>query len=160
MKLSLPGLSVVFLLAFAALTHAAPAPDFTLKSESGENVRLAEQRGKVVMLNFWASWCGPCRTEMPLLDDMYKRYNKAGFELYGVNVEQDTAAAKKLIEDLGVSLPVLYDPDSKVSKLYKVDAMPTTVVIDKKGEVRFVNRGYKAGDENKYRDQIRELIRE
>jgi thiol-disulfide isomerase/thioredoxin len=160
MKLSLPGLSFILLMACTAWAHAAPAPDFTLKSEAGDNVRLAEQRGKVVMLNFWASWCGPCRTEMPLLDEMYKRYNKAGFELYGVNVEQDTAAAKKLIADLGVTLPVLYDPDSKVSKLYKVDAMPTTVVIDKKGEVRFVNRGYKAGDENKYRDQIRELIRE
>lgn len=160
MKLSLPGLSFIAIMLCAAIAHATPAPDFTLKSDNGENIRLAEQRGKVVMLNFWASWCGPCRTEMPLLDDMHKRYSKAGFVLYGVNVEQDPAAAKKLIEDLGVTLPVLYDSDSKVSKLYKVDAMPTTVVIDKKGAVRYVNRGYKAGDENKYRDQIRELIRE
>ena len=148
-------------LAFCTLAvQAAPAPDFTLKNDAGENIRLAEQRGKVVMLNFWASWCGPCRKEMPLLDEMYQRYNKVGFELYGINVEQDTAAAQKLLKDLEVTLPVLYDPESKVSKLYKVDAMPTTVMIDKNGEIRYVNRGYKAGDEEKYRDQIQTLIRE
>jgi peroxiredoxin len=139
---------------------ADPAPDFTLKSNAGDNVRLAEQRGQVVMLNFWASWCGPCRKEMPLLDAMYQRYSAAGFVLYGVNVEEDNTDAKKLIKELGVSFPVLFDTESKASSLYNVDAMPTTVVIDKKGQIRFVNRGYKAGDENKYRDQIRELIKE
>lgn len=139
---------------------ADPAPDFTLQSSTGENVRLAEQRGQVVMLNFWASWCGPCRKEMPLLDEMSKRYSAAGFVLYGVNVEEDNTDAKKLIKELGVTFPILYDTESKASSLYNVDAMPTTVVIDKKGEIRFVNRGYKAGDEAKYRDQIRELIKE
>ena len=145
---------------FAVGLSAEPAPDFTLQSSTGENVRLAEQRGKVVMLNFWASWCGPCRQEMPLLDAMHKRYGPAGFQLYGVNVEEDNTDAKKMIKEMGVSLPVLYDPESKASTLYKVDAMPTTVMIDKKGQIRYVNRGYKPGDENKYRDQIRELIKE
>lgn len=145
---------------FALSASADPAPDFTLQSSTGENARLAEQRGQVVMLNFWASWCGPCRKEMPLLDEMSKRYSAAGFVLYGVNVEEDNTDAKKLIEELGVSFPILWDTESKASSLYNVDAMPTTVLIDKKGEIRYVNRGYKAGDENKYRDQIRELIKE
>lgn len=145
---------------FVGNVSAEPAPDFTLLSSTGENVRLGELRGKVVMLNFWASWCGPCRKEMPLLDAMHKRYGPAGFELYGVNVEEDNTDAKKMIKDMGVTLPVLYDPESKASTLYKVDAMPTTVMIDKKGQIRYVNRGYKDGDENKYRDQIRELIKE
>jgi thiol-disulfide isomerase/thioredoxin len=142
------------------LALAEPAPDFTLKSNTGENVRLAEQRGKVVMLNFWASWCGPCRKEMPLLDEMHKRYNKVGFELFGVNVEKNTADAEKLLRDLGTGFPILWDSDSRVSKLFGVNAMPTTVLIDKDGNIRYVNRGYKAGDENKYLEQIRELIRE
>jgi len=144
----------------SANTFANPAPDFTLLSSTGENVRLAEQRGQVVMLNFWASWCGPCRKEMPLLDEMSKRYSSAGFVLYGVNVEEDNTDAKKLLKDLGVTFPILFDTESKASSLYNVDAMPTTVVIDKKGVIRYVNRGYKAGDENKYREQIRELIKE
>ena len=159
-----PSLGVIgtFLLgAILALNACADtAPDFTLQSSTGENVRLAEQRGQVVMLNFWASWCGPCRKEMPLLDDMSKRYSAAGFVLYGVNVEEDNTDAKKLIKELGVTFPILYDTESKASSLYNVDAMPTTVVIDKKGVIRYVNRGYKAGDEDKYRAQIRELIKE
>ncbi|WP_323813910.1 TlpA disulfide reductase family protein [Cellvibrio sp. NN19] len=145
---------------FTLSANADSAPDFTLPSSAGDNVRLAELRGQVVMLNFWASWCGPCRKEMPLLDEMSKRYSAAGFVLYGVNVEEDNTDAKKLIKELGVTFPILWDTESKASSLYNVDAMPTTVMIDKKGEIRYVNRGYKAGDENKYRDQIRELIKE
>lgn len=154
------GLLLSTSLLVAGANASDPAPDFTLQSSTGENVRLAEQRGQVVMLNFWASWCGPCRQEMPLLDAMHKRYSSAGFQFYGINVEEDNTDAKKLLKELGVSFPVLFDPESKASKLYNVDAMPTTVVIDKKGLIRYVNRGYKPGDENKYRDQIRELIRE
>lgn len=155
------GLGVLVVAGLLAVNASAnPAPDFTLLSSTGENVRLAEQRGQVVMLNFWASWCGPCRKEMPLLEEMSKRYSAAGFVLYGVNVEEDNADAKKLIKELGVTFPILYDTESKASSLYNVDAMPTTVVIDKKGAIRFVNRGYKAGDEVKYREQIRELIKE
>jgi thiol-disulfide isomerase/thioredoxin len=144
----------------SAVFAADPAPDFTLKSSTGENVRLAEQRGQVVMLNFWASWCGPCRQEMPLLDVMAKKYGKMGFVLYGVNVEEDNTAAKKMLKDLGVTFPILFDTESKLSSLYAVEAMPTSVFIDKKGNIRYIARGYKAGDENKYKEHIMELIRE
>lgn len=143
--------------------HAAepsPAPDFTLKSETGENIRLSEQRGKVVMLNFWASWCGPCRQEMPLLDGIYKKHMKMGFVLLGINVEEDTTDAKKMLKALGVTFPILFDTDNKLSNLYNLDAMPTSVMIDKKGQIRYIDRGYSAGDEEKYRAQIMELIRE
>lgn len=160
MKYLLNFFAVCALASASLIAHADAAPDFTLPSSNGDNVRLAEQRGQVVMLNFWASWCGPCRKEMPLLDAMYQRYSSAGFVLYGVNVEEDNTDAKKLLKELGVTFPVLFDTESKASSLYNVDAMPTTVLIDKKGQIRFVNRGYKAGDENKYRDQIRELIKE
>lgn len=136
------------------------APDFTLMSSSGEEVRLAALRGSVVMLNFWASWCGPCRMEMPLLDAMYQRYHRAGFMLFGVNVEEDSTDAKKVLQELGLTFPILFDPESTAGRLFGIDAMPTTVLIDKKGQIRYVNRGYKSGDENKYRDQIRELIRD
>lgn len=152
-------LTAAMLMSVSALAADA-APDFTLKSSTGENVRLAEQRGQVVMLNFWASWCGPCRQEMPLLDGISKKYGKMGFVLYGVNVEEDNTAAKKMLKDLGVSFPILFDTESKLSGLYNVEAMPTSVIIDKKGNIRYIDRGYKAGDENKYKEQIMELIRE
>lgn len=153
-------LMLTALACFAATATAEKAPDFTLKNDQGENVRLAEQRGKVVMINFWASWCTPCRKEMPLLDELHERYKSAGFTLFGINVEQNTEAAKAFLEDVGVTFPILYDPKSEVSRAYQVKAMPTTVMVDRDGEVRYVNRGYKEGDEEKYRQQIRELIRE
>ncbi|MCJ7591443.1 MAG: TlpA family protein disulfide reductase [Woeseiaceae bacterium] len=136
------------------------APDFALKSSTGENLRLSEYRGDVVMLNFWATWCGPCRQEMPLLDELYKRYERVGFNLLGVNIDDDSRRAMQMIEELGVNFPVLFDARKEVSKLYEVEAMPVTVLIDREGNVRYVHHGYKPGYEDKYLDQIRSLLRE
>ena len=102
------------------------APDFALKSASGENLRLSEYRGDVVMINFWATWCGPCRQEMPLLDDLYSRYRRVGFSLLGVNIDDDSRRAMQMVEELGVSFPVLFDESKEISKLYQVEAMPVT----------------------------------
>lgn len=136
-----------------------PAKDFTLKSNKGKNVQLSDLRGRVVMLNFWASWCGPCRQEMPLLDKLSQRYEPAGFTLLGVNVEADQEAADALLKEIPVSFPVLYDPTSKVSKAYKVEAMPSTVMIDCDGNLNYLHRGYVPGDEKIYQKKIKELIR-
>ena len=137
-----------------------PAPAFTLASRAGQDVSLTQYKGNVVMINFWASWCGPCRQEMPLLESIYKKYNKMGFTLIGVNVEPDSNAANEWLKATPVSFPILYDRDSKVSKLYDVAGMPSTVIIDRSGKLRVLHRGYKAGDENEYLDSIRTLIRE
>jgi peroxiredoxin len=139
---------------------ASIAPSFALPSRAGETVTLDKLKGQVVMINFWASWCGPCRTEMPLLEQMYKRYSPLGFTLLGVNVEADTKDAEKWLAATPVSFPVLFDKESKVSKMYDVNAMPSTVFIDRKGNVRYLHRGYKNGDESEYLNQIRTLIKE
>jgi peroxiredoxin len=136
------------------------APSFSLPSRSGDSVSLEQLKGQVVMLNFWASWCGPCRQEMPLLDQMHKRYSSLGFTLLGVNVEANTQDAERWLAQTPVSFPVLFDKDSKVSKLYDVNAMPSTVFIDRKGNVRYLHRGYKPGDESEYLNQIRALLKE
>ena len=137
-----------------------PAPDFALKSSSGENLRLSEYRGDVVMINFWATWCGPCRQEMPLLDELYSRYERVGFNLLGVNIDDDSNRAMAMINELGVSFPVLFDSRKEVSKMYDVDAMPVTVIVDREGTVRHVHQGYKPGYELKYLDEVRALLRE
>ncbi|NNF39801.1 MAG: TlpA family protein disulfide reductase [Woeseiaceae bacterium] len=137
-----------------------PAPDFALRSSLGENLRLSEYRGDVVMINFWATWCGPCRQEMPLLDELYSRYQRVGFNLLGVNIDDDSRRAMAMIKDLGVNFPVLFDADKMVSKLYDVEAMPVTILVDRQGTVRYVHNGYKPGYEEKYLDQIRALLRE
>ncbi len=141
-------------------TPEGAAPDFTLKSESGENLRLSDLRGEVVMINFWASWCGPCRQEMPLLNELYTQYKPLGFTILGVNVEENSQKAKDLLKNIPVTFPVLFDNESKVSKLYDVVAMPSTVLVDRDGNMRYIHHGYKPGFEEQYQDQIRALIRE
>ena len=146
-------------LASSGLTGQS-APDFALKSSTGANLRLSEYRGDVVMINFWATWCGPCRQEMPLLDELYTRYERVGFNLLGVNIDDDSRRAMQMVDELGVTFPVLFDARKEVSKLYNVDAMPVTVLVDREGNVRYVHQGYKPGYEDMYLDQVRSLLRE
>jgi peroxiredoxin len=155
--------AVVAALALALPALADPnssAPQFTLNAKGGRDVSLAQYKGQVVMINFWASWCGPCRQEMPLLESIYQKYNRMGFTMLGVNVEPDSKAADEWLKQTPVSFPILYDRDSKVSKLYNVAGMPSTVIIDRHGNLRKLHRGYQPGDENEYLDSIRALIRE
>lgn len=156
--------SLGILMSFSVNTWAESvggvAPDFTLKSNQGKNIRLEDLRGEVVLLNFWASWCGPCRQEMPLMNDIYEEYKDLGFTILAVNVDEDSADADRFLSAVPVDFPVLYDNDSKVSEQYQVDAMPTTVLIDRDGNKRFHHRGYKVGYEDEYEKQVKKLIRE
>jgi peroxiredoxin len=144
----------------APLAPTAPAPDFTLRTLDGQKLRLGEQRGRVVLVNFWATWCGPCRQEMPHLNKLYEKYKSSGFVLLGVNVDDDTRQAAGVADKLGVKFPVLPDADKRVSKQYDLSAMPSTVLIDRDGKVRYLHRGYQSGYENTYDKQIRELLKE
>jgi peroxiredoxin len=152
----------VLLVAVPALAGIpqGPAPAFSLPARGGGTISLSQFKGQVVMINFWASWCGPCRQEMPLLDDIYKHYSKLGFSLIGVNVEPDSKAAEAWLKQTPVTFPVLFDTQSIVSKLYGVPGMPTTVFIDRLGNVRLVHQSYRPGDENEYLNEIRALVRE
>jgi peroxiredoxin len=137
-----------------------PAPAFTLTSRSGKTVSLADLKGQVVMINFWASWCGPCRQEFPALDEMYRKYKPMGFEMVGINVESEKSDAERFLGATPVSFPILFDPDNKVSGNYGVSAMPTTFLVDRQGRLRWQHRAYKPGDEAKYIEQIRAMLRE
>lgn len=142
-----------------AVAPASIAPDFTLRTLNGPNLRLQEQRGRVVMINFWATWCGPCRQEMPHLNSLYQKYKASGFVLLGVNVDDDTRNAAEVAAKLGVTFPVLLDTDKQVSRRYDLATMPSTVLIDRDGKVRYVHRGYLAGYEDTYDRQILELLK-
>jgi peroxiredoxin len=146
--------------AAAAVQLSTSAPDFTLRSVAGANLRLQEQRGQVVLVNFWATWCGPCRQEMPHLNRIYDKYRASGFVLLGVNIDDDPRAAADLAAKLGLRFPVLLDTDKQVSRAYDMSAMPATLLIDRDGRVRHIHRGYRDGVERTYEEQVRSLLRE
>jgi thiol-disulfide isomerase/thioredoxin len=152
----------VLLTSFNAFSSAkkGSAPDFTLASKEGGNVRLQEQLGDVVLINFWASWCGPCREELPYLEALQQEYSDLGFTILAVNVDQEPGKAEILLKDIAVTFPVLFDVDDKVSRLYDVQAMPTTVIVDRDGNQRLLHHGYKSGDEIKYKQAVKALLRE
>ncbi len=142
-----------------AAVGTGSAPDFTLRTLAGSNVRLQEQRGQVVMVNFWATWCGPCKVEMPHLVRLYEKYHASGFVLLGVNIDDDPRSAAASATKLGITFPVLLDSDKRVSKLYDLSTMPTTLLIDRDGKLRQVHRGYREGYEQAYEQQVRELLK-
>jgi peroxiredoxin len=158
-------LLLTFLLASAAVAHAQAneepaAPDFALRTVDNQNLRLSEFRGDVVLLNFWASWCGECRQSMPALEDLYSKYRRAGLVLLSINMDDDMGRAATMARALKVSFPVLVDTRKDVSKLYKVEAMPLTILIDREGVVRYSHNGYQLGDEQQFLEQLRALLKE
>lgn len=158
--LSLTLLSVFSVGASSTRLIGQPAPDFALRSFGNENLRLSEHLGEVVVINFWATWCGPCRQEMPLLDEIYARYRRAGMVLFSVNIDEQRDPAVEMAQTLKVSYPVLFDEHKSVSRSYQVGTMPVTVLIDREGVVRYVSEGYKPGYEKRYTEQLRELLNE
>lgn len=138
----------------------APAPDFALPAMDGSEMRLSDLRGQVVMINFWATWCGPCRQEMPLLQQLQVKYEPLGFTLVGINVEPESAGARTWLEKVPVTFPILFDRQNQVAERFGVQGMPSSVFVDRSGKVRYVHRGYQPGDESKYADMVRSLVKE
>jgi len=153
-------LSTLLSFACAADIVGQPAPDFALRSMKGPSMRLSEHLGEVVIINFWATWCGPCRQEMPLLDELYGKYQRAGLVMLSVNIDENAAPAIEMVQTLRISYPVLFDTRKEVSRAYDVSAMPVTVLVDRAGVVRYVSEGYKPGYEKRYTEKLRELLNE
>jgi peroxiredoxin len=165
-KLSTAG-ALVLGAALSVASIAAPptllgkaAPDFVLKSMNGENLRMSEFRGQVVLLNFWARWAGDSRQEMPALDRINTTYSRAGLVVLGVSVDDDLSRAREFADAMKVSYPILFDTGADIGREYMLEKMPMTVLVDRSGVVRYANVGFRRGDERAYLDHIRELLRE
>ena len=114
---------------------SGPAPDFSLQTFGGDTFRLAEQQGKIVIINFWASWCVPCRDEAPILQDVWERYRDRGVVLVGVaylDVERDSLA---FIDEFGITYPNGLDIGEKIAKQYNIQGVPETFIVDQNGEL-------------------------
>ena len=137
-----------------------PAPDFVLRSLGGPNLRLSEFRGQVVLITFWARWAGDSRMELPTLDRISATYNRAGLVVLGVSVDEDARRAREFAEGMKLKFPILFDTTPDVGRDYFIEKMPMTILVDRSGVVRYVNAGFKRGDDRTYLEQIRELLRE
>jgi peroxiredoxin len=119
----------------------AIAPNFQLKDQDGADKSLEAVRGKVVLVNFWATWCGPCRNEMPALQRAYEAHKDEGFVLWGVNVAETADLVKSYARELNLTFPLLLDGDSKVSRQYRVFGLPTSVFVGRDGVIKDVTIG-------------------
>jgi peroxiredoxin len=125
----------------AAPVVGAPAPDFELAALDGGRVRLNDLRGQVVALNFWATWCEPCRAEMPLLDEAAQTYAEAGLVILGIDADEPARLVADFRDELGLSFPLLLDPRGDVQQLYRVRGYPMTVFVDREGIIRVQHVG-------------------
>jgi peroxiredoxin len=143
----------------AALT-SKPAPDFALETVDGGQIRLSELKGKVVLVNFWATWCPPCVREMPRLVRTYEQYKGQGFVLLGVNTtfQDDRAKVAAFVRDQGITFPVLLDTDAEVSRLYPSRLIPSSYLIDRDGKVVAVRVG--EVDEAQLEEQVAALVKQ
>ena len=135
------------------------APDFTLETLDGESVTLSDLRGQAVLVNFWATWCPPCRAEMPAFQEAYKDYEEQGFVIVAVNatLQDNPADIAAFIAEYGLSFPVVLDVEGEANRLYQVQSLPTSFFIDKEGVISEVVIGGPIA-EALIRSRIEELI--
>jgi thiol-disulfide isomerase/thioredoxin len=159
------GILLVFTLtAFAgnAPEIGQAAPQFQATTFDGKKIQLTEFQGKVVLIDFWASWCGPCRQEMPFLNELHQRYRKSPFEIIAVNIDDKIGNAKSFIDRLPdpIHFTVVEDSEQQIPPLYDIKGMPSSILLDKKGVIRFWHTGFKESNKEDYISEIDGLLKE
>lgn len=135
------------------------APDFVGKDiHNGQPIALADYRGKVVFIDFWASWCPPCLVSLPAYEKMYQDMDKAEFEFIAINVDEDTEDGLYFLEDHPVSYPVLADPEGNIGKPYGIRTLPVSFLLDRDGRIVQSSRNFKLGDEVDLKQTIEALL--
>jgi len=136
------------------------AINFTLPTFQGNRVTLSDLRGKVILLDFWASWCLPCKEELPYLDILQKTYGQNEFQVVVINIDNNPTNAMEFLKKYNIKLMPLWDREKKVVSVYDVKKMPTTIFLDKDGRVRFVHSGFQSEQYLHYKKQIEFLLKE
>jgi peroxiredoxin len=144
--------------ASGAVVPGQPAPDFALKNAAGENLRLSEWKGEVVVLTFWADWCGRCSDQLQELTRLQQQYGERGVRVVTVNIDRDGRPAREAAARSGVL--VLHDSDQTVARQYELSNLPLTVLVDAHGKVRHVHEKYRGGDAALYDEELAALLQE
>ena len=140
-----------------AAVAADQAPDFVLPTSSGK-IDLADLKGKVIYLDFWASWCHPCRKSFPWLNEMQERYGQKGLAVVAINVDRTPDLASKFLQNVPANFTVAYDPDGKVADVYQVQGMPSSFLIDRTGHIREVHMGFRENETSLLEEDLQTLL--
>ena len=151
-------LAVVYSADAARIKSGEPARDFALKSIEGENLRLSEYRGHVVLLSIFADWCGRCKQQLPELIALDRSYRDDGLQVLGVGLDRERDHL--LSADRASDFPILHDGDKRIARLYDTGQLPMTLLIDRHGEVRYVHQGFSRADVEQYVTQLEALLAE
>ena len=141
-----------------ALSRGSRAPEIGLRDTEGRPVRLSQLRGKVVLVDFWASWCEPCKQELPVLNRLQREYADDGLVIVGVNIDNDEANMQRFLRRTPVAFRVVHDGDHQVADRYSPPRMPSSFLIDQRGVVRYVHEGFRASDARTIENKIKELL--
>jgi peroxiredoxin len=145
--------------AAGAMEIGKPAPAFSARALAGDkNHSLAQYRGKVVFLDFWASWCGPCTTSLPMLEELRQEFPADAFQILAVNVDKDPGKARAFLARFPIGYPSVSDPEGKLPETYGLETMPSSYLIDRQGVVRYVHEGFRPKDIDEIRARIREVL--
>jgi peroxiredoxin len=144
----------------AAAPAPSPAPRLELPARDGRTVRLADLLGRVVVVDFWASWCGPCQRSFPDLDALYREHHERGLEVLAVTVDETRAEADAFLAARPHRMTVLFDPSAKAAAAFGVEGMPTTFVVDRRGMVRARHEGYSPQVARALRADVERLLAE
>jgi len=144
----------------AAADVGQQAPEFTAPAldDGRKSLSLGTYRGKVVYLDFWASWCPPCLTSLPLLEKLRKEFPSDQFQILAVNVDQDPEKARKFLERTRIGYPSATDPKGRIPQSFGIETMPTSFLIDRRGVIRYVHHGFRKGDVPELRERIRKQL--
>lgn len=157
-------LTMLYLMAVLSVHAANPgerAPDCQVKHfETLENMNLEDFKGKVIYMDFWASWCPTCKKSFPFLNRLHQELNDKGFEIFAVNLDQEKNDAAKFLRNHPVDFTIAYDAEGKCPTAYDVMAMPASYIIDKRGIVREIHLGFKDDDIDKIRNSVLALLDE
>ena len=136
----------------------ALAPDFALPNASGELTRLGDQRGKVVYLDFWASWCAPCLRSFPWMNEMQRRYGSQGLRIVAVNLDQQRSDAEKFLQKMAPQFPVVFDASGTTPRAYQVKVMPSSFLIDRNGRLASAHTGFRDASREILESEIKRLV--
>lgn len=162
MKALYIGLAAILLVASTAraLAPGSAPPPIDMPDQAGKKVDLNELKGKVVLVDFWASWCGPCKQEMPVLEALHKKYAKQGLVIVGVNIDNNTKKMSNFLRGTPVSFRIVHDPKLAVASKYEPGTMPSSYFIARDGKIRYVHEGFKKKDAVEIEERIKGLLAE